>query len=361
MVNESTTNFPALSSYTGVTAGFTALDVVTLDAVTDTLKTNSNPASTNGDFNLFGVFQIDATDDGIIIDYGGGANGSIQVVIDGGDLKFIAVSNTGTSTTTTIASSVSTSDVFLLGIKARSSDYEVRLNGVDVGTISQDITATINAKDFSIGDPLGTATAISKHCEWVLGLAHITTQQATQKEGYLAHKWGITDNIDASHPNKTIKPIITGGSSGQVLVKIGDGDYDVAWVDQTPYNRFITTGVDAQYDVDITSHGATILADGKLNAMDVILPYDPADGWQCNFINRNDFPVRLLSKDAGGATDNIIPDGGWAVTGDLTSASWLKNNGDACTATWDATGNTWLVIGNVRTYEDAFAVSGTIK
>lgn len=362
MVNESTTNFPALSSYTGVTAGFTALDVVTLDAVTDTLKTNTNPASTNGDFNLFGVFQIDATDDGIIIDYGGGVSGSIQVVIDGGDLKLIAVNNSGTSGTTALATSVSTGDVFLLGIKARSADYEVRLNGALIGSaITEDITGTINAKDFSIGDPSGSITTLSKHCEWILGLAHITDSQATQKEGYLAHKWGITDNLDASHPNKTTKPIIAGGSSGQVLVKIGDGDYDVAWVDQTPYNRFITTGVDAQYDVDITSHGATILADGKLNAMDVILPYDPADGWQCNFINRNDFPVRLLSKDAGGATDNIIPDGGWAVTGDLTSASWLKNNGDACTATWDATGNTWLVIGNVRTYEDAFAVSGTIK
>ena len=363
MVNPSIVNFPALASYTGVTAGFSALNVVTLDGVTDTLKTNSNPASADGDFNIFGVFQIDNTVDGIIIDYGNGSTtGSFKVHIDTGNLKLTTTSNTNSISTTTLASSVTTGNVFVLGIKARSVDYEVRLNGGLIGSaISADITGSINAKDFSIGDPAETATAISKHCEWVLGLSHITDAQALQKEGYLAHKWGLTDNLSSTHPHKTTRPVTQGGTRGQVLIKVGEGDYDVAWADQTPYNRFLTTGIDPQYDVDVSAHGATILADGKVNAMDLILPYDPADGWQCNFINRNDFPVRILAKDAGGAIDNVIPDGGWAVSGDLSSASWMKNNGDSCTATWHASGNTWLVIGNVRTYEEAFTVTSSIK
>jgi hypothetical protein len=357
-------DFPSVSLYTAVDSNFVSIYVPQVGLAPELLQSD-DVNDENSEFNFFGVMQKSTTfNNGEILSIGGSDNdGSFRIRVQNNDLVVVSNSNTGTATTTTIldevdgAGGLEQDGVYLIGIRARNNDYEIRLNGEVKATISENITGSVNSKKLSLGDFNTTAQVQFKHCEWILGLAEISDLQAQQKEGYLAHKWGLTTELHADHPFKSIKPLVEGGSKGQVLQKIGDADYEVAWVDKTPYNRFIPTGITGQFDVLESHHGATILANGGVNSYDIVLPYDVADGWQVFIINRNNnFPIRILAKDSDGGTDIIVPDGGWGIDGDISTASWLRDNGDSCTATWDATLHTWYIIGNARTYEEAFEI-----
>jgi len=364
LVNESTAVYPQLSSYTGVDASFVAKNVPTIDGATQLLSSSANLASVDTEFNLFGVFQIDDLTDGVILDIGdGSATGSIKIFMETGKLRLDTRSNNNILQNHVLidAGAVSVGDVITFGINARGVDYTIRLNGAIIGVpVTNDITGALNTKDLSIGDPSITASVLAKHCEWILGKAHITDKEVLSKEGYLASKWGIATNLPTGHEYKSVAPAVTGGSQGQVLQKLSSADYDVAWVDPIPYNRYTTTGVKAIIDVEVTSHGATILVDDKTQVVDLVLPYNPSNGWQCNFISRNDgYPIRILAKDSGGNTTTIVPDAGWGINNNLSTAPYLKNQGDSVTATWDSVRYKWYIIGNARTFNEAFNIDST--
>ena len=167
---------------------------------------------------------------------------------------------------------------------------------------------------------------------------------------------GANGNAGGVPTGGTTTPVGTGvGKDGQVLVKTGDGDYDVAWRDPSPYNQFLYTGVASQIAIPLTSHGQTYIVNRKSPSGPVTmqLPYNPPDGWQCFFINRNNgHVVDFLAVDSAGNTNTLIPDAGWAVQGDVGSRPFLRDQGDGCSATWDAQESTWYIVGKLYTLNE---------
>lgn len=351
----------ATESFTGDDADFTPLDVVALDAVTDSMTSSTNFGTTDKDFFVCGIFEIRENTQGKIFDLGNGATtGSFLVELNGvEELVLSVIDNSNASFSHSLGVSVSVGDKFIISINVREEDYVVRLNGADIATQSANIRGAINSKQASIGDPAGVDSLLSRHCEWIIGSEHLTDQNVILTEGYLAHKWGVTEELPSAHDHKTILPEIAGGSQGQLLAKVGDGDYEVAWVDPVPYNKFIKTGFVDSFDVLSNHHGSNILITNTSEAVDLILPYNPADGWQVFMIHRNaNFPVRILAYDSGNGTESIIPDAGWGSDGDITTTCFLKDQGDSCSATWDKASGKWYVQGNLRTYAEAYDLQG---
>ena len=308
-----------------------------------------------GSFALQGLFELRAVTDGVVVDQGNGTNGSFKLEVDSGDLVLSTTDNSGTSRVNTIDTGVSIGNIYVFSINARAQGYEARLNGSDVASQSNDITGARAGKKFNIGDPNATSSALARHCEWVFGTEHLTSADILNFEGYLGHQWGSSLELPTTHIYRTIQPTITGGSRGQILAKLGDGDYDVGWVDPTPYNVFKNVGNVSKVDVETKQHGQTLLVGKGDEVVDVILPYNPATGWQVFVINRNgNYPIRFLAKDSGGHTNSIVPDAGWGKNGDPSTTCYLKSQGDSASATWDRVSQKWYMQGALQTQSQAF-------
>lgn len=355
-------NEPVVSLYSGLDPLFDAIDVVSVNDVTAEMNSNVSISTISlaSNFYLAGLFELRAVADGIVVDQGNGnSTGSISVKIESGDLKLSTTDSLNATTSTTLDASVSLGNIYNVLINARANDYSIHVNGAEIAVVNKDIRKSLNNKKFTIGDPSGSASALSRHCEWIIGTEHLTDLSILNLQGYLAHKWGSVEDLPSDHENKTISPELTGGSQGQLLSKIGDGDYEVAWVDPTPYNKFIKTGTGIDFDILPSHHGASIIIDNAISDIDVILPYNPPNGWQVFMISRNHtYPVRILAYDSGGGTQTIIPDAGWGQTGDVSTTCFLKDQGDSCSATWDKEEGKWYVQGNLRTYREAYDLDG---
>jgi len=147
----------------------------------------------------------------------------------------------------------------------------------------------------------------------------------------------------------------TAGTTTQILAKSSNADYATEWVDPVPYNNFINSGIASNIAVPESSHGDTYILNrqGGGGPITILLPYNPPNGWQCFFINRNDgYVVDFKAIDSAGNTNTIIPDAGWAVQGDIGSRPFLRDKGDGCSATWDANNSTWYVTGKLYSFTE---------
>lgn len=148
-----------------------------------------------------------------------------------------------------------------------------------------------------------------------------------------------------------------GGTTKQILSKSTNADYATEWIDIEPvaYNTFIRTGIAPNVAVPLSSHGKTYILDrtGTNGPITILLPYNPSDGWQCYFINRNNgYVVDFKAIDSAGNTNTLIPDAGWAIQGDVGSRPFLRDRGDGCSATWDSLNATWYITGKLYSFTE---------
>lgn len=107
-------------------------------------------------------------------------------------------------TSTTV---VTTGQTFLGGTtKATNGDTELFVYGNSEGTVNAPIgtgTIPLQVGSFNTGFYLD-----GKIAEIILLPSVINLSDRQKAEGYLAHKWGLTANLDAGHPYKSIPPSI---------------------------------------------------------------------------------------------------------------------------------------------------------
>ena len=95
-------------------------------------------------------------------------------------------------------------------VKNGTSDQEAWLDGTSVGSRSTAIT-TFASEQLTIGGRIGTSNEANASVGEFIVVPNALSLENRQKiEGYLAHKWGLTDNLPADHSYKSAAPAPVG-------------------------------------------------------------------------------------------------------------------------------------------------------
>ena len=178
----------------------------------DFLQCSTSPISGTGSFTLLTVAKTASTSFSYLCGQGGSNAGDPGLGIattSGGYYGFIQDSTR--QILTTIGSSSADgnykirSDLF-----NRSSNWELYINGSSVGSesISARSGTLTGSTPFYVGVYSNASSGFwdGQVCEIII-IPTATSAGIRQKlEGYLAHKWGLTANLPAGHPYKTVAP-----------------------------------------------------------------------------------------------------------------------------------------------------------
>jgi hypothetical protein len=85
-----------------------------------------------------------------------------------------------------------------------SSNYKIRLNGTTVREFSQSFAFADNVKQ--IGGALATGSEFNGKLDELIITDEFSLVVIEQIEGYLADKWGLTNNLPSDHPYKNTAP-----------------------------------------------------------------------------------------------------------------------------------------------------------
>ncbi len=114
----------------------------------------------------------------------------------------------GTPTTDVVGSNSASANL-LLGNVFTGTTATLYKNGSQDATGAQNVNTLGNLDRFGIG-ALVRSTAASYMTgtvsEIIVNTSAISTDTRQRIEGYLAHKWGLTANLPAGHPYKTVGP-----------------------------------------------------------------------------------------------------------------------------------------------------------
>lgn len=111
----------------------------------------------------------------------------------------------------TYATDLTDSATPTLSTKFAASTYDgttLRLyrNGSEIASGARSLSTATNA-DFLIGKDTGTSSYMNGLIAEILFVSSAVSTDTRQRiEGYLAHKWGLTANLPAGHPYKTVGP-----------------------------------------------------------------------------------------------------------------------------------------------------------
>ena len=102
------------------------------------------------------------------------------------------------------------SSFHLFGYEKNLSNGNLYYEGINVGT-SSSLSTTISNTSWKIGEPAAGSGGLFfptplDAAEIVMLSAPASTSDRQKIEGYLAHKWGLTANLPAGHPYKTVSP-----------------------------------------------------------------------------------------------------------------------------------------------------------
>ena len=180
--------------------------------IADFLQCSTSPISGTGSFTLLTVAKTASTSFSYLCGQGGGNNGDPGLGIatkNGGYYGFIQ--DSVRQVFSTIGSNSADgnykirSDIF-----NRSSNRELYINGSSVGSesISARSGALTGTTPFYVGVYSNASGGFwNGQIGEIIIIPTATSVDIRQKlEGYLAHKWGLTANLPAGHPYKTVGP-----------------------------------------------------------------------------------------------------------------------------------------------------------
>jgi hypothetical protein len=88
------------------------------------------------------------------------------------------------------------------------SDATIAVGSVAILGQSHSPTGNFTSNSvFQMGRETGAAAAPKQYGEVILTTSQLSGYDRERLEGYLAHKWGLTANLPADHPYKTVIPV----------------------------------------------------------------------------------------------------------------------------------------------------------
>ena len=93
----------------------------------------------------------------------------------------------------------------ILGIESNSSSYKILIDGTSFYTAGGSFV--LSAGNKTLGIPSGYGFR-GYAAEIIIVNSVLSSGDREKIEGYLAHKWGITGNLDAGHPYKSVAPTL---------------------------------------------------------------------------------------------------------------------------------------------------------
>lgn len=100
------------------------------------------------------------------------------------------------------------SDYRIIGVHSASNDYGIHIDGVSHFSTGTN-TFGVSGSTLTIGSNAALDAFLDG---WIAEILFIDSKLSDANrqnvEGYLAHKWGLTGNLDAGHPYKTDPPTI---------------------------------------------------------------------------------------------------------------------------------------------------------
>jgi len=185
-----------------------AKPVIRFDGINDRLQTAAALFATP----VFGVYSVNANrnpagESAWAGQYIGGDSGRTQVYQNGISTRLAALFDGGGSVAYT---GTADSNFHLFGYEKNLNNAHLYYEAVSRGTTSSAATTIANTS-WKIGDPGAGSSgnffpAALDAAEIVILSAPASTSDRQKIEGYLAHKWGLTANLPADHPYKTVEP-----------------------------------------------------------------------------------------------------------------------------------------------------------
>jgi len=181
--------------------GFNGLPGVTFDGANDRML---HGLTAGGPHTLIAVYKTNSSQTGFRGVISTGSSGSAgSAIYARGTSAFIAAFGAGEITSTAAYSSGQTVTVILEDDNGATTKY-FWINGNQSGSFTDNpagqLLSHIGGSD-------------NQHCSMTvaecLAVSNVPPTDTRQRiEGYLAHKWGLTDNLPADHPYKTAAPTV---------------------------------------------------------------------------------------------------------------------------------------------------------
>ncbi len=210
------------------TSGLNGENTIRFDGSDDFLRIDHNNALNmlaSQDFEIFSVIKSDVAPNQAAIYAKGGVssrdfmlyfyNPAIKFYMDGGSMQMQAPTSVGTNANMGWARRQGNNGLLYNTISGSASD-----NGASGATNNGNVhNVSIGAMDegtqrFFDGDI----------AEIILIKRALTQEEREQMEGYLAHKWGLEDDLPNGHPYKTAVPLIGGVQSDLPNQLVVEGD-----------------------------------------------------------------------------------------------------------------------------------------
>ena len=185
-----------------------SLNVFSYDTSGQILENNSFSYDQNSDGLCMSVIlkcDVDTAQDFVIAGTESAAAGTRMALrrIPGNDsLQLLGGSNTGSNISLgTGANTAPEGQDLLITIKFNGANSTIRINGTELasGNIGTNLFASLN-----IGGNESETSTLQGYIAEIIFFKDLNKQN--ESEGYLAHKWGLTQNLPSDHPYKTIEP-----------------------------------------------------------------------------------------------------------------------------------------------------------
>jgi hypothetical protein len=187
-------NRPAYSS-----TGFNSLPGIAFDGTDDNML---HGCTQSGQYTLVAVYKVNSTQTGFrgVLNVGQSNNAGGSMLLARTTSSFVG-SFGPTEINSTFAYANSQSLIAIIEDNNGSATKSFWINGTQSGTFTGDP----EGQGGTVGGIVGQYAAITvAEC---LALPVVATLNVRQRiEGYLAHKWGLTANLPAGHPYKTVGP-----------------------------------------------------------------------------------------------------------------------------------------------------------
>jgi hypothetical protein len=110
----------------------------------------------------------------------------------------------------------------IFAYESDSSVFRISVNGTEIGTASPGYSS--GAGNWQIGNRVGNGQAYNGYIAEILMLNSVLPNTSRQiMEGYLAHKWGSSNNLPANHPYKASAPTTTSAITSPLTASASRG------------------------------------------------------------------------------------------------------------------------------------------
>jgi hypothetical protein len=128
-------------------------------------------------------------------------------------------------------------------VKTGDMSQQAWTNGVVIGQNNTAVT-TYDTQNLALGSRFSANYLNGMISEFIVIPGAVSTSDRQKLEGYLAHKWGLTNSLPAGHPYKSVAPG-TGTAVANLAGSASDADSDpltTTWSVVSPTNSGVTFG-----------------------------------------------------------------------------------------------------------------------